>query len=291
MKMCKRLNLLVFILLLIFCTTNSNGQVCKVWPLGVCTSVTNSNLVKGAGFAFLEESVVNYLTPSLSDADFEKKLIVLKENSLKIEICNGFLPATLKVIGSNVNNDSIMHYAEIVFARAQKAGIQKIVFASGASRNIPQGFSKTIARNQFISLLKKLGDKAKNYNVILCIEPLNKYETNFINSIPEAISIIKEVNNSQIKLCVGYYHLRKENEPLTNIIAAEPYLSHIHIAEMPMRTAPGFNGDDFTPLFGILSKINYKGKIAIECGWQNITHQINEAYTQLDKQMCEGYNP
>lgn len=280
---------LVIICILNIYSINLKSQTCKVWPLGVCSNISNYSLIKNAGFAYIEESAKTFLSPNVSDNEFNNKLADLQKNAQSIEICNNFLPSDLKIFKSN--NDTIIKYAEIIFERAEKANIHTIIFANGSSRIIPLSYSPTLAKKQFIILLKKLGKIAQKHKIILCIEPINKQETNFITSIPEAISILKEVNNANIKLCVNYFHMRKENEALSNIELAASYIHHVHIAEMPMRTAPGFNGDDFTPLFEILRKINYKGKISIECGWRNMQQQINEAYTQLDKQMCEGYIP
>lgn len=75
-----------------------------------------------------------------------------------------------------------------------------MVFGSGGSHKIPEGFNPDTARTQFISLLGKLGPVAQKYDVVIVLEPLNSGETNFINSVGEGGSIVREVNHPNIRL-------------------------------------------------------------------------------------------
>ena len=176
--------------------------------------------------------------------------------------------------------NSIARYAEMVFKRAQQAGSTILVFANGPSRTVPQGWPVADARKQLVVLLKQLAVIAGKYKIILAFEPLNRYETNLINTIEEGITLIKEVNSPNVKLTADFYHMMRENESPDVLLKAGKMLVHCHLAERARRTPPGVYGDNFVPFFDVLKKLNYKGNISIECSWSNLPLQIGQAYTQ-----------
>ena len=59
---------------------------------------------------------------------------------------------------------------------------------------------------------------------------------------------------------------------------------HCHIAEKQDRTPPGVMGDDFKPYLNALKKINYKGRISLECRWKNLETELPVAVKVLREQ-------
>ncbi len=252
--------------------------------MGVCTGLNNREIAEKAGCEFIEEGVSRFLVPDKPEADFEALLGKLSENRLKVLSCNGFIPATLRLTGSEVNHSEALAWAEIAIRRAGKAGVQYIVFGSGGARKIPEGFSREAARDQFVSLCKAMGPLAKKAGVTIVIEPLNRSETNFINSVSEGADIVKRVGHSNIRLLADIYHMMRESEGPESILKAGKLLRHCHIAEKETRSAPGVKGDDFTPYFAALSKIGYRGAISIESGWKDFGAEIGPAIETMKKQ-------
>ncbi|HBB91308.1 MAG TPA: sugar phosphate isomerase/epimerase [Bacteroidales bacterium] len=236
---------------------------------GVCTSLSNAALLKQCGFRYLEGSVGRDLMPGKPDEEFLKKMAEFDTCKLPVIACNGFLPGTLKVTGPEAMHDTVLSYAEVAFRRAEQAGIRIIVFGSSGARSIPEGFDRAEARNQFVSLLKRMGPIARKYQVTIAIESLQKSECNFINTVAEATSIAREVNDKNIRVLADIFHMLRENEGPSSILDAGDLLVHCHIAELRSRTAPGMDGDDFRPYFVALKKIRYHGGISIEGSWKN----------------------
>lgn len=236
---------------------------------GVCTSLDDAEKLKKIGFAYVEGSVGRDLMPASPDAEFAKKRKEFDTCPLPVISCNGFLPGTLKVTGRDARPDTVLHYAEVAFRRAASVGIRFIVFGSSGARSIPEGFDRQQARGQFISLLKNMGPIARKYGVTVAIENLQKSETNFINTVGEALTIAREVNDPNIRVMADIFHMLRENEGPEALLAAGKYLVHCHIAEIRDRTAPGMAGDDFRPYFSALRKIGYRGGISIEGSWKD----------------------
>jgi len=187
----------------------------------------------------------------------------------------------MKSVGQEACHDSILKFAETAFRRAKKSGIKVIVFGSGGSRKIPDGFSKEDAKKQFTDLLKKMAPLAKKYGIMVVIEPLNKGETNFINSLAEAAEISTLVHDDNIQILADFYHMMRENESADEIIKYGAYIRHCHIAEKEKRTPPGTMGDDFSSYFIALKKIDYKGRISIEANWDKFELQVKGAVAAL----------
>jgi sugar phosphate isomerase/epimerase len=253
--------------------------------IGICTSIADNGILFSAGYSFVEENVKNFLAPLEDETVFQAKLALLKGSKLRVEACNSFLPGNLKCVGPSPLHNEIMKFAETAFRRAETAGVRTIVFGSGVARSIPEGFSKEEARNQFIELCKKIAPLAKKYKIVISLEPLNTKECNFINSVAEGGKIVEAVNHNNFRLLADFYHMLREKESPENITSYGHLLYHTHIAENVGRTAPGVNKEDFTPYFKALKESGYKGRMAIECSWENLTVQAAPALQEIRRQL------
>jgi sugar phosphate isomerase/epimerase len=254
--------------------------------IGISTGISNNGILASAGYSFVEENVRGFLVPADPDSVFEQKLALLKESKLPVEACNSFLPGNLKCVGPAPAHEEILKFGETAFRRAGMAGVKTIVFGSGGSRAIPEGFSREEAKQQFISICKQLAPFAQKYSVVISLEPLNTQECNFINSVAEGGDIVQAVNHENFRLLADIYHMLKDNESPSNIIKYGHLLYHTHIAEKTGRTAPGVNGEDFTPYFKALKEIKYEGRMAIECSWKNISEQAAPALSVIRNQLA-----
>ncbi len=255
--------------------------------LGVCATYDKADLLKSLGYDFIEESVPNFLLPEGGDAQYEKNLRSLREEKFPIRSYVYFLPGKLKSVGPDVQQEPILERAELAFKRAKECGTKNIVYGSGGSRAIPEGFDRDKAKAQHIDLCRKLAPLAEKYQVALAIEPLNRSETNFINSLAEGVEIIEAVNNPWIRLQCDIYHMLKENESAGEILKYGQYISHCHIAEKRKRTVPGVDGDDFRPYFRALKKMKYTGGMSLECNWKDFDREVVQGIEVVKKQLAE----
>lgn len=255
--------------------------------IGVCTSMHNAQLVKDAGGHHLELSLADFSAcNNQDDRAFEANRKEALECVLPIASTNGFFPGGVHVTGPQADHENALRVAENALRRAQQVGITTCVLGSGGARQIPDGFSREEAESQFIEMLKKLGPIAKKYGITIAIEPLRKQECNFINTVHEGYCIAKRVNHPNIRVNADIYHMLQEGEGPESILeAGRKYLRHVHIAENARRTAPGTDGDDFTPYFRALKDIGYRGIISIECGWEDFNRQVAPSIAELKRQM------
>ncbi|QGY44313.1 TIM barrel protein [Maribellus comscasis] len=271
-----------FSLFVMSCQSDSNVLV---EDIGICTDFNNASILSASGCSYIEESVGRFLIPFKSEEEFDLILKKAKESELSVRAFNCFIPGSLKSVGPDAVHQEILEYVEIAFRRAQKAGVNYIVFGSGGSRSVPKGFSRNDARQQFIHLCTRMAPIAGKYNVVVVLEPLNKKECNFINSVAEGGEIVKEVNHPNFMLLADIYHMLMDNESPENIIKYGDLIKHTHIAEKEGRAAPGTHNEDFKPYLEALKKVNYSGMMSIECNWDNLESESVTSIAEIKKQV------
>lgn len=253
--------------------------------IGVCTRIDNAAMLSQCGYTYIEESTGHFLMPEKSDEEFDVMLESARKASIPVKACNSFIPGKLKSVGPNAVHEDILAYVETAFRRAQMAGLEYIVFGSGGSRSIPDGFSRDEARQQFINLCKAMAPIAAKYDIVVVLEPLNSGECNFINSVSEGGEIVNEVNHPNFMLLADIYHMLKENEGPESITKYGHLIKHTHIAEEQDRAAPGTHNEDFKPYFKALKKVGYEGRMSVECRWENLETQAPTAIQAIKKQL------
>lgn len=256
--------------------------------LGICTSYQKGEVMKKAGFQFVEGGVANIMMPKEDDAAFEKRLAEIKSAALPVRACNGFIPGELKVVGPEPKLDAAVAYATIAIRRAPKAGVVRIVLGSGGIRRVPEGFSRDKARDQFVEFCKKIAPVAQENGIIIVLEPLNKKECNFITRVDEGAEIVDAVGHPGFQLHADIYHMMKDDEGPESILKAGKRIRHVHVATKG-RKAPGIEETDFRPYFKALKSIGYSDRISIEGGWgKKFDEETVQAAKILRQQLSEA---
>ncbi|MFG0252738.1 MAG: sugar phosphate isomerase/epimerase family protein [Phycisphaerales bacterium JB038] len=254
-------------------------------PIGVCGGLDRAPGLAAAGGSYMEVGVQWFLAPHKPAEVYEKNRQALEACPLPAKAANGFIPGSLKSTGPEADHSAVLAYADLAFQRAKEVGIEVIVFGSSGSRTPPKDFDLDVAELQFVALLGKMGMLAEKHDVLVALEPLNKRETHFINTVEEGARLIRAVQHPNIWLLADIFHMLREDEPAQSLLDAGDLLKHVHIAEKAKRTAPGVDGDDFTDYLQALKDIGYGGRISMECGWKDFNAQIPTAVATLQEQL------
>ena len=112
--------------------------------------------------------------------------------------------------------------------------------------------------------LKTLCQYAEQRGKVICLEPLNRFETDFINTGEQALQMVKAVGSPALKLHFDTFHMNIEEKDLTAAIRqAGKHLGHLHACGSD-RGTPGGDHIDWKPIVNALRKIKYKGDVVIE---------------------------
>jgi len=234
-------------------------------PIGICVSPERVPQI-APGYDFIELAASSTLVPLEDDGAFAKIKPELAALQPPIRAFNVFIAPQLKLVGPDVNWQQVSLYVRRALRRASDLGGEVIVFGSGGARMVPAGFSRADAWKQLVHFLELCSNEAAEYGIQIAIEPLNRGETNIINTYREAVALARDVGRDEIRVLADIYHFMVENEPLEDIAAEPDWLAHVHLADTG-RKYPGSGMYPLERLFAILHDIEYAGRVSVECGW------------------------
>jgi sugar phosphate isomerase/epimerase len=246
---------------------------------GVCTGPENAALLKEAGCDYVEASVQSFLKPD--EAEWTPP-VDLETLPLGIESYNSFLPGGLKVTGPDVDLERLKAYVTRACERAKHVGSSVIVWGSGASRKIPDGWDRAKAEEQYVAALGLAGPIAAAQGLTLALEPLPTRETNIANTTVEAMGYIRKAEAEGIALMVDLRHFTTMNEPLENLDACKDLLVHSHVGD------PLANPDRLKQQLGRLKANGFAARMSIEGGVKDLKNGLKPAVEALRKTWAEA---
>ena len=247
---------------------------------GACTAFENMEAAKKAGFSYIECAL-----SQLAEMEEEAFLALaekIKEAPVPVLCCNGFMPGTIKVTGPDWEEAKIRAYLDKALARASAIGVKTAVFGSGASRNVPQGWSYEKAWQQLAAFFKIAAEYAEKYDVRIAIEPLRRQECNIVNLVSEAVLLAAWVDSPCIGVLADTFHMLASGEPWEAMTNAGEKLWHVHIscplADMSSRIYPQVSdGFDYREVLSVLTAMEYQGNVSVEAGTQDFEKEAEAA--------------
>jgi len=113
--------------------------------------------------------------------------------------------------------------------------------------------------------LEKVALYAKRKNVIINLEPINRYETAILNSCEDVIDFLDTMGKPEnIGVLYDTFHSNiEDNDMFKTIHYLKGRISHVHIADSN-RCLPGYGHINFQEIYRSLKKIGYEGYISLE---------------------------
>lgn len=112
--------------------------------------------------------------------------------------------------------------------------------------------------------LKTLCAYAERNGKQVCLEPLNRFETDFINTCDQGLKMIRDVASPALRLHLDTFHMNiEEKDQAKAIRKAGKHLGHFHACGSD-RGTPGSDHIDWKGIAGALKGIRYQGDVVIE---------------------------
>jgi len=231
--------------------------------IGICLSPANLAKLKKGSADYVELPLSTLST--LDDAALTEIEANLTRLGIKAETSNGFYPETVRLCGKDYSPAKVEEYCRMALPKAARLGITTCVLGSSCSRNIPDGEDRAACIRQLEESFSLTATVAAEYGITVAIEPLNRAESNVLNSVAEGADFSRRVANPNLLLLADFFHVTKENEPMENIVKNADLLRHVHIARPVDRTAPlPDDGYDYAEMAKALRDAHYDARVSIE---------------------------
>jgi sugar phosphate isomerase/epimerase len=124
--------------------------------------------------------------------------------------------------------------------------------------------TRQVALRYLGNALFKLDEHAEDLGTTILYEPLNRYETNLINSLADGVQFLTGSAMRNVKLLADLYHMNIEEANLASALRkAGPHIGHVHFADSNRRAA-GLGHTDFEPVIASLREVGYSGYLSAE---------------------------
>jgi len=218
--------------------------------------------IAAMGFDTVEIAIEN---PALIDGNAVKA--ALEKYKLKAIVCGAFGPTR-----DLTSDDPALH--EICFRYIADcldlcalwdtgffAG--PMYSAVGKARMLPPEQRKA-EWNLAVKNLRKVCDMAQERGLEIALEPLNRFESDLVNTAWDVIRMIDEINHPAAKVILDGFHMNIEEPDIEEAIKlVGDKLIHLQVAEN-YRGTPGTGQTNWVAYRRGLEAINYKGTVSIE---------------------------
>ena len=219
--------------------------------------------VKKMGFDIIEIAVEK---KELIDWNKLKELI--KETGLQVTISGAFGPdRDISNEDPAIRENGVQYIIDCIkIAKDMGSPIfgGPIYSAVGKTRFISEDQKKK-ERDWCVENLVRIGKIAGDNGIIVGLEPLNRFETDMINTADQALSLVKEAASPHIKIQLDTFHNNIEEKNIADTIrkVGKELLCHIQGNESD-RGTPGTGNLDWVGIKQALIEIEYDGAIVIE---------------------------
>ena len=221
--------------------------------------------VKKLGFDQLE---INGGTLVNMSADEKKRLKEeADKHQIKLSYGIGLTPVNdVSSTNENIRQAGIGFMKNMISAVHEMEGemIGGTVHSCWPSTLPAKATDKRIYLQQSIKSMKELVKVAEDYNVILNVEVINRFEQFLLNTCDEALNYVEEIDSPYCGILLDTFHMNIEEDSIGDaIVKAGKYLNSMHIGETN-RKPPGLGGMPWGEIKSALDKINYKGSLVME---------------------------
>ncbi len=222
--------------------------------------------IKEAGFDGVE---IPLFDPPVTPVAAIRK--ALEENGLEVTTCSA-MPAGLCVFDDDagVRDKAVGFIRSCVETTAALGGKMFAGPMYSPVGYLPGRRRTTDEWARAADALRTLGPALRANGVRLALEPLNRFETFFLNLTEDAVALCRMIGDPDIGILFDTFHSNIEEKRLGDAIrVAAPHLFHVHTCEND-RGVPGSGHVPWTDVFAALREVGYDGWLTIESFGYNI---------------------
>jgi D-psicose/D-tagatose/L-ribulose 3-epimerase len=236
-----------------------------IWSAGFDAAIPLER-IREAGIDGIEVPVFD-----AADLDVRALKQALSDNDFGCTFCSvnppGFNPIS---DDPDVRRKTVEHWKRII-ATAAEVGAELIAGPTYAPVGYLPGRRRTSDEWKWgVEFHQQLGAALDKAKVEIAIEPLNRFETYFLNTVADGVQLVEEIGHPRIGLLIDTFHSHiEEKNTAAGYRAAGRHLKHVHTCEND-RGIPGTGQVDWPEVFQALRDVGYDRWLTIESFNSNI---------------------
>jgi sugar phosphate isomerase/epimerase len=209
---------------------------------------------------------VELFPPGPDVVDPEELRTLLDDNGLSLAAVGtgaGWVKHKLSLTAPDeAGRDKAVAFAKRVMEFAAKFDAPAVI--GSMQGRAADGVTKPVALRYLGNALFKLDDHAADLGTTLLYEPINRYETNLINTLADGVQLLTGIAARNVKLLADLFHMNMEESDVPGALrAAGRYVGHVHFADSN-RKAAGLGHTDFAAVVRALREVKYDGYLSAE---------------------------
>ena len=189
----------------------------------------------------------------------------LEENQLACTFCS-VIPRGLNVISEDgaVRQKTRAHLADCIRVAAE-AGAELIAGPLYSPVGYLPGRRRTADEwTRAVECYQSLGETLESYRISIALEPLNRFETYFLNTAAAATALAAEIDHPAVGVLFDTFHANIEEKDIAAALrSVGSHLLHVHACEND-RGIPGSGHVDWPGVFRALQEMHYDAWVTIE---------------------------
>ena len=159
------------------------------------------------------------------------------------------------------------------------------ILYSGFGKYYEQPTAHGIRRSA--DILREVAEEAAKSDIALCLEVVNRYETNICNTAAQGVEMCKLVGAPNVKVHLDVYHMNiEESDMAAAIIDAAPWIGYFHTGDSH-RGYLGSGTIDLQAAFRAIVRAKYEGPITFESFSSRVVGQPLEGILGIWRNLWE----
>jgi D-psicose/D-tagatose/L-ribulose 3-epimerase len=218
--------------------------------------------VRAFGFDAIELPIEN-----LGDWDPVRSRDLLHEHQLSATTCAVMSPDRDLVSDDSAVVESTQAYLRGAVDAAAAVGAKTFagpIYSPVGKTWAMNGPERASAVSKLVESLRPVAAHAEERGVTLAIEPLNRFETSFMNTAEQVMEVVDRVGSPSVGVLLDTFHMNiEERDPARAIRMCSGHLAHVHACGCD-RGAPGGDQIPWPGIASALREVGYEGAIVIE---------------------------
>ncbi len=239
------------------------GASTFIWvsPFGIDT-LELIGRVKDFGFDLIEICIEDPAT-----IDTSRIREALDRAGLGVTVCGAFGPNRDMSAEDPAIRAAAAHYTHQCIDIAAALGSASVVgpmYAGVGNTRMLDRDARCRQRERAVDSLKPVADYAAGQGIRLGLEPLNRFETDLVNTVDQGLELVAEIGRDNVGLLVDTFHMNIEEKDIPAAIRrAGPHIVEFHACSSD-RGTPGEDHLPWPEIVAALDDVGYAGPVVIE---------------------------